>query len=156
MNVTVNDTIAAGKKWLQARLAKGEKCPLCNQNAKLYKRKINSGMAKALISMHLHTGAFGKSGWVYLPGISHLWQGRDEAGLRYWGLIEESTEPREDGGRAGWWRVTERGRLFVLDGTTVPTYALIYDGKVMGYEGDPVGIRDALGSKFSYAELMEA
>lgn len=148
--VTPNDTIAAGKAWLRSVLEKGAACPLCGQHAKLYKRKINAGMAHALIVMWLHAD----TEWFYLPSITSRWQGRDEAGLRYWGLIEESTEKRDDGGRAGWWRVTDKGIAFLKNQLNVPTYALVYNGRGFGFEGDAVSIRDALGTKFNYEDLM--
>jgi hypothetical protein len=43
----------------------------------------------------------------------------------------------------------------VLNRSLVPTYAQIYDGRCLGYDGEPVSIVDALGKKFDYHELME-
>lgn len=147
--VTVNDTIAQGKAWLRARLDKGDHCPLCNQMAKMYKRKINSTMARALINLwNLCGRSFGHG--PSLPGDSH-----EISQLVWWGLIEEESRIRPDGGRAGWWRITDKGELFVTGQLNVPKYAKIYDGNVFGLEGDPTNIQDALGSKFNYEELME-
>ncbi len=36
----------------------------------------------------------------------------------------------------------------------VPRHALIYDGRLLRLEGELVGIRDCLGDKFDYDELM--
>lgn len=145
--VTVNDTIAAGKAWLLARLDDGDSCPLCGQHAKMYKRKINSGMARSLI----HIYRIGGQGWVHVRAIGAA--SREEGKLAYWGLLEEQTGVGLHGGRAGYWRVTDKG-LAYINGLKVPKYAKVYDGKVRGFEGDLVGIRDALGTKFSFEELM--
>lgn len=150
MSLSLSVSLGQAKQWLRTRVEEGERCPCCGQMAKVYKRKINSGMAKALIVMYKHAG----TDWFYLPNIRSQWQGRDEAILRYFGLIEEATEKREDGGRAGWWRVTEVGQAYVLNQTKTYKYARVYDGKCMGLVGDLVGIKEALGDKFDYAELM--
>jgi len=111
-------------------------------------------MARKLI---LAWHRFGQE-WFYLPdflleiGI----HGRDESGLHYFGLIEEATEKRDDGGRAGWWRVTPRGGLFAGDMIKVPRHVRVYDGNVQGYVTDEmITIRDALGNKFDYDKLMQ-
>lgn len=149
--VTPNDTIAAGKAWLRTQLMKGANCPLCNQRAQVYKRKINSGAARGLITMfHL----YGKD-WGHLPSTATLSRlGGEFARLSLWGLVEEATEKREDGGRAGYWRVTDLGALFIKNQAGVAQYALVYNGKLQGFQGMPVTIKDALGTKFNYEELM--
>lgn len=149
--ISVNDTIAQGKAWLRARLDKGADCPLCHQRAQTYRRKLNTGQVRGLITMwHV----YGRQ-WGHLPSTATLARlGGEFARLRYWGLVEEATDPRPDGGRAGWWRITDRGQRFVLGQLTVPTYAKIYNNKVQGFEGPHVNIKQALGTKFNYNDLM--
>lgn len=146
--VTVNDTIQAGKNWLRARLDKGERCPLCEQHAQTYKRKINSGMARSLIHMYRLSGL----NWVHVRQIGAA--SREEGKLAYWGLVEEQTGVGMHGGRAGYWRVTTKGQAFLTGGLKVPKYAKVYNGRVLGFDGGPVTIRDALGTKFNYEDLM--
>lgn len=40
------------------------------------------------------------------------------------------------------------------DGMTLGEARAIYDGRCLSLTGDEVGIRDALGSRFNYDELM--
>lgn len=151
MTLSPSTSIAQAKAWLRTQLDKGAECPVCTQHAKVYRRKINSGMARGLITMYRTYGAE----WGHVPsteGLSRL--GGELARLRMWGLVEEATEKREDGGRAGWWRVTSLGVAFLRKGAVVPQYALIYDGRCLRLEGASVSIKDALGTKFSYEELM--
>jgi hypothetical protein len=117
----------------------------------MYKRRINAGAARGLITMyHL----YGRE-WGHLPTTATLARlGGEFARLKLWGLVEEATEKREDGGRAGYWRITSRGELFLKGKISVPKYVKVYDGKGFGFEGDPVMIREALGTKFNYDELM--
>lgn len=147
--VSGTDTIAAGKAWLRARLVEGARCPLCTQHVKMYKRKINSGMARSLIHIYRING----KGWVHVRAIGA--RSREEGKLAYWGLLEEQTGVGLHGGRAGYWRVTDKGEQFLLHNLTVPMYARVFDGKVYGFEGGAVNIKDALGTKFNYEELMK-
>ena len=142
-------TLSEARAWLRGRLMEGAHCPVCRQNAKVYRRQIHSGMARVLIAMWRQ----GRRGWIYLPDIAQ--KSRDSSYLALWNLIEASTEPREDGGRAGWWRVTPEGEQFVQGRTRVPRYALVYDGSLLRHEGEPIDINDALGSRFNLRELLE-
>lgn len=148
MKPVLTDTIEAGKRWLLSRLDDGDHCPLCGQHAKMYKRKINAGMARSLIHMYRSAG----TGWIHVKLIGAA--SREEGKLAYWGLVEEQKGSGLHGGRAGYWRVTDKGRAFLQGQLTVPKYAKVYDGKVRGFEGDPVTIKDALGTKFDYNDLM--
>jgi hypothetical protein len=42
----------------------------------------------------------------------------------------------------------------VKDRYRVQKYALVYDGRVLGFEGPEIGIIDALKTRFRYDELM--
>ena len=144
-----NTTLKEVKAYLRENVEEGVDCPACTQLVKLYKRKINSGMAVSLIKMYRSAGLE----WQHIPTTIPA-KSREEGKLRYWGLVEEEMERREDGGRAGWWRVTEKGRDFALGRITVPKYARVFDAKLFALEGEEVGIREALGDKFDYNELM--
>lgn len=144
-------TLADARKYLKGKLLNGGgKCPLCTQLAKVYKRQINAGMACSLINMYRSFGLdFG-----YVPELPA--KSREEGKLVHWGLVAEAQEPRPDGGRAGWWRVTEKGEAFILSGLTVPKYILIYDSRFLGYDdpAEQISIRDALTEKFNLEDLM--
>lgn len=145
-------TLREAQDELRGMLDAGEKCPCCTQLAKVYKRKLNSGMAVSLIRMYRAAGI----AWQHIPTTIGA-RSREEGKLRYWGLVEEETTVRrDDGGRAGFWRVTSLGSDFALGLASVPSHARIYDGRCLGLVGDPIGIRDALGERFDYEELMAA
>lgn len=144
-------TIADAQEWLASRITTGARCPCCGQYSKVYRRQINSGMARSLIAMYLH-GPQGQ--WVHLPTQVGA-RSREEGKLRYWGLVEEQVAvQRTDGGRAGYWRLTSAGRAWVTGQSTVPKFANVYNNTVLKLHGDEVTISDALGKRFSYDELM--
>lgn len=148
------DTLEEARHWLRERIDDGARCPCCTQYVKAYKRRVNASMARSLIIMYLHQPK-DPEGWMHLPTVLAPRSGNEEPKMRRWGLIEELTEPREDGGRAGFWRITDRGRQFVRGEITIPRYVRIYDDRVLNYEGEMVSIRDALGAKFDYNLLMK-
>lgn len=149
MTFTDGMTLGEARDELRELVDHGHRCPLCTQFAKVYRRKLNSGMAVSLIRMYRRAGL----GWVNVPDEIGA-RSREEGKLRYWGLVEEAGELRDDGGRAGWWRVTPDGAAFVLLRARVPKYARVYDGRCLGLGGDLVTIRDCLGERFDYGELM--
>lgn len=140
---------------LRKKLSDGTDCPLCGQHAKIYRRKINTTLAKALITMYSTHDWLPDGGSDYmhvpsLPGDTH-----EASQLAWWGLIEEEHVQRPDGGRAGYWRLTWRGRCFVEHRIKVPKYAEVYNGRCIGMDSsEMVTIKDALGTRFNYSELM--
>ena len=149
MSISDSDSIGQGKVWLKAHLDEGAACPLCTQRAQIYKRKINSGMARSLIHMYRLAG----QGWVHVKVIGA--GSREEGKLAYWGLVEEQKGIGMHGGRAGYWRVTDKGLAFIRKQIRVPKYAKVYNGRVLGFEYDGgADITEALGTKFNYTDLM--
>jgi hypothetical protein len=125
-------TLHDARQWLRDRVDDGARCPCCTQHAKVYRRKITGAMARALIALHQAGGA---DEYVYAPDI--LREHRlvaDAAKLRYWHLVTELDEPRDD--------------------LRVPKYARVYDGRRLGFTGEPVSVGDCLGEPFRLDELM--
>lgn len=143
-------TLEEWKIWLRDRVDVGVECPLCEQFAKVYRRKIHAGMAADLIRVYARK----QRQWHHVRTVlGH--DGGDYAKLQHWGLIVESGERRADGStRAGWWAITAAGEAYVHNQLTVPKYARLYAGRCLNLTGDLVSVRDALGKRFNYAELM--
>lgn len=148
-------TVAEARAELEKRIGDGLRCPCCGQMAKRYRRKLNSGMASGLIAFYRQVA--GLSEWVHVAKDTTLSRlGGDWAKLELWGLIESKVEDREDNGpHSGIWRLTEKGADFVRGQIALPAHVLIYDNQMLGYDdSERVTIRDALGKKFDYEELM--
>lgn len=144
-------TLAEAQDWLRERVDDGEECPCCEQLAKVYRRKIHTTMARDLVTAWTKAG----DDWFHLPTLLDGRHQGDFPKFAHWGLIQEHPGDRDDGSsRAGWWRITPLGAAFIRDNARVPKYARIYNGRVLGFTGDPVGIRDALGTRFRYDDLM--
>ncbi len=87
--------------------------------------------------------------------------------LPLYGLIEPAADPEAlknppppssrshaKGRTSGFWRPTKLGRAFALDKIKVPERIVTCLGVPEEFEGDPIGIRGALGKKFNYDEIM--
>lgn len=148
MTLGSETTLEEVRNWLAERVNEGALCPCCGQNVKVYRRKLNSGMVRSLIEMY----RVGGTSFIHIPSKISA-RSREEGKLAYWGLAEEDRITRSDGGRAGYWRVTEKGELFLAEATTVPKYAIVFNGECLALDGEEIFVRDAL-DKFDLAELM--
>ncbi len=149
-------TLEEAKAELRKVAAKGGRCPCCNQFVKVYRRKLNSGMAKALIKFYLFECQGERGRWIHWREASgHIEQFCAEySKLAYWGLLEPMPHIEGEKKSSGMWRVTEAGRDWVNVETRVPSHALIYDGKLIRLEGEGITIITVLSNKFDYFELM--
>jgi hypothetical protein len=161
--------LEARKETFEAALiGKGTKCPCCDRFVKVYKRKINSAMGRALILLYRHYNKpnIRPEEWVHFPRllIGQGAQRSDEGKLALWGLVEKLSGLREDGSkRNGFYRITDLGRKFARSEVELPAHAfLYYSGQILGfsdgnnYPKNIVRIGDVLGKAFNYREMMEA
>ncbi len=158
--------VSDARAWLQSRLDEGVCCPVCDQHAQRYYRRINSGMARWLMVL-ARMSPRGSDKWVSTKDViqraatykgfgSSQGSGEAPSLLPFWGLIE--TRPNDDPEKkhSGVWRVTELGYDFVESKVMVPRTAVVYNNVLERLEGDLVGIKACLGKKFNYEELMSA
>ncbi|WP_179475358.1 hypothetical protein [Mycolicibacterium vinylchloridicum] len=155
VNITPNldpqkATIAEGIDYVADHIEEGVNCPVCDQHVQLYYRKLNAQMASVAIAMYRVAGG----DWVHIPSLQML--RADETKLRYWGLIEARPDDERDDGspRTGWWRLTWDGIQFVLGNLRVQNAAVVFNGECLRLDGPLISVREALGRRFRYDELM--
>jgi len=134
---------------------KGYNCPCCGSFIKRYYRKLNCNMAMTMIALFRKK----KFGFVRVEEFLRL-NGYPRSGdfpyLVHWGLLEKMPGKRTDGStRHGFYKLTDKGRQFVLKQITVQKTLIYYLNKAEGFEGDQIDIVAALGKKFDYRELMD-
>ena len=154
---TLDQSIQEAKDYLRENFEIGVECPCCKQLVKLYKRRINNIMSRTLIRLyHLD-----QEQPIYhhvkdiVKDISDTGT-NDFSKLSYWGLIEEKQkEPKETKTRtSGYWTITDLGKKFVTSQVDLPSYALVYNNRVLEFSKDKVNIEKSLGEKFNYKKLM--
>lgn len=148
-------TLAEAKHHFgQTIRGEGMDCPCCGRWGKINPYQITSTQAKGLIWMFTN---FAQNEWIDL-GRAPAWLLRSKpmATAKWWGLVEPAAKEKADKEKkaSGKWRLTPRGRAFVMGGVLIPKYAFIFDNSCYGFSDATVDIRDALKKKFSYEELM--
>ena len=131
-----------------------KKCSCCGGRTKIYRRKLNSGMARVLVELYHRRGD-----WVHLaraiPNIVATTHS-DHAKLEHWGLVTSKPSPNTECKRdSGFWRITDEGCEFTTRRSRLPSHIFVAPGNVLlGFEDTTVDIVDALGKHFDYYELM--
>ncbi len=145
------------KKLFFAELSmhKQSACPCCERVGRIYRRKLNSGMAIVLCRFYAAMVRTGKT-WVALEDVfaGKAQDHRDWPLLRLWGLMEPQDKRTKEKNASGRWTVTTLGAQFVRDEVAVPRHIHLYDTKVLWVSDETTNIQQALTDKFSYAVLM--
>lgn len=144
-------TLAQVRELVWSGLSEGRQltCPACEQTVGMRRRSISGRQAAGLIRL-AQVSAPGE--YVHLTSILKTNDG-EPSKLAGWGLIVEDNRKREDGGRAGFWAVTDAGRRWIRGEITVPMYTYWYNRRVLGTGGPQQTIEDRLGKKFDLRDL---
>lgn len=138
------------------RTGEGVECPCCEQLVKPYRRSLNHVNIRTMVWMYRTAGL--RAVHIptlmsdYLPEFAH--QGGHATLAHYWGLLVETGPPRDDGGRAGWWKLHTDAESFLHDELDILKYAVTYNGRCLRFEGEYVNAQHCLGRKFDLALLM--
>lgn len=144
--------LSEAKQLLRDNWETGLACPCCGQLVKKYPRKLTTSMAVGLISLYQLAG-FSTSIPIHIKRIKMV-NGGEFAQLRRWGLIREVKNDDNHKRTSGLWLITQRGVEFVNDKIAVPMYCDTYNGKTLGFSEETTTIKQALGNRFNYAEMM--
>lgn len=153
-------TLPEARRFFFEKLREGAVCPCCERFGKVYRRKLNSGMALTVVKMFRN--ARDPGGWIHMVAVGNFGlPSRDYGTLQHWSLTESSIDVKEDGNPdAGYWRLTEKGRAFARNEISVPKYVYLYNDKPIESDEPEAALRttivEALGGRFDYDELMES
>jgi len=128
-------------------------CPCCGDFMKIYKRKLNSTVARALIRLY-YLG--GDEKYVSFNEFQ-IGKGGGFAMAKHFGLlVQKEKDPKIDKRASGYWKLSDKGIAFVRGETNIKKYVFIFRDKSQGYSNEEIDINGCLGEKFSYRELMNA
>ena len=143
-------TIAEAKEHLRSNFKEGTTCPCCDKYVKAYKRKLNSGIARSLITMYklsafngIHIHVQDEFAQLGLRATT-----MDYAYAEKWKLIKSDPDLN------GYWSITTLGVQFIKGLMTMPEYCLVYNGNVYKWSPNVINIKTALTTAWSYNELM--
>lgn len=155
MILSDHNTIAEAREIIfeEDNFSNGTNCPCCNQLVKKYNRKLNSAAALSLISLWKQSSPMGEDVHVSkIEGASS--SGGNFAQLERWNLIEAVRNTDTQKRTSGFWHITLKGERFVKGLVTVPSYVTTYNMETLGFSEEHINIRQALGTKFDYTEMM--
>lgn len=156
------------QRFFAQNLDDGTDCPCCTRHAKRQIRPLGCGPARWLIEL-VYLSDDGQA--VHTGEIIKALKGNNVSGsdatsvLPLYGMIEPAADPQgginspppskaPKGRTSGFWKPTKLGRAFALDKIKVPAKVVTCLGVPEAFEGDPIGIKDALDTKFNYDEIM--
>jgi hypothetical protein len=141
------------EEWLLKIEGDGGYCPCCDRWGKIYKRPLNSSMARAL--MWLTKAPDRGDGWTHVPSTAPTWMLRSQqlATLHLWGLVK-GFDSETKLASSGLWKPTPLGVAFAENRARVQRYVYVYNNEVRGFDGDEISIIDALGEKYNYQNIM--
>lgn len=150
-------TLEEAKRVVADGREAGVSCPCCEQDCKVYPRKLNSAMAEWLVWLvgeYEHAVENDEALWIDIRRFPV--RGGDYAKLIHWQLVEQRPKDPSDTVRrtSGHWRPTPRGIDFAYARTRVPSHALLFNNTFEGFVETTTDIREAFGKRFSFVELM--
>lgn len=75
--------------------------------------------------------------------------------LQRWGFIEPKVSSKNPEAKdAGYWKITSVGISFVENKITMPRAAYVVNNSTYKWDNIHINIKQALGTKFSYSELL--
>ncbi len=153
-----DEVLALAIEAVKAGGSTGLWCPCCGGVMAEYDRPFNSLMARCVIAFtrwdREEPGAWHRIERFALE-LNKGKQPGDHGKLIPYGLLEKPDAERDDGSpKVGLYRITEKGKLFARGRETVPQRCVIYMNQVLRIYGKQVTIRECLGKKFNYRELI--
>lgn len=141
-------TLEEARAEMLKHVEDGVACPCCGRLVKVYKRKLHAEMAVFLIKLvraHLR-----EKRWYHTRELirTQTKAATDASYLEHWRLLERCE------GREGLYRPKPRGISFVCYGLRVPSHVYLLNNEVQGWAPTSVSVREALGTRFDYDELM--
>jgi len=150
-------TIEEGELFIRDNIEKGCICPVCKGTAKLYKRKINSGMTLFLIGLYklrIRTGKRYHQNKNIMSEMDLNTSSLDYSVLKHFGLIKDQENEDTEKRKSGFWCITKKGAAFVLNEIKIPSHVHLYNNVLVGFSETTINITEALGNKFNYKELL--
>lgn len=131
-------SLAFCRRYVEKRIRRkqGVRCPCCRKVCKLRAGTISKPMLVSLVKMYLK-----------LEGVGSLRDGNgDYAKLRHWGLVVQLGRGR--------WRLTPRGREFLLGHVEVPRVAVTYNRRCYELKEGPVSVFQCYGSRSGFLAMV--
>lgn len=157
MHIDDNSTLREVKRFLRETRKDpgGTHCPACTQHYQEYKRFFTGGMARSLIWL-LHVSEKFDDDYIHVerkapPEILNV---RSWDKIEAWGCVIRAPNDDDSKRCSGLWKITDKGRAFAQGRIQVWEHGWFLMGKPQAWSIERRTVREALGKKFNYEELM--
>lgn len=126
-SIYAGDTVAIARAWIMNNLEHGGYCPACSRIAIYKNYPMTDAMARLVIEMYRHHGQ--EFIHVRTFELNDKVVDRDNfvAKIAIRGLVEADTNRRSDGGKTGWYRVTDAGINWIFNHSKTPASIKSYN-----------------------------
>jgi len=137
--ITPNTKLKDVRSWIKSEATHGVQCPACDNYVKVYKRPLTPYILNTLQAMAEHQRTTGNA-WMTPRELSagHREQGK----LALWGLAWSQVICGETT-----WALTDLGWDFLETDITVPAFAFVFQGQLIGLRGPQVSFNQKMGIK---------
>ena len=126
------------------------RCPCCGGRLRTWKKAIISTAVASLCRLSvMYRGEA-----LHLDDFTVLAKDRNFSQLRFWNLVEADVNNDPAKRSSGRWHPTTRGIMFVEGNLLVPKYVITRANVFIRYDGPFVKVRDVIGTRFDYSQLM--
>jgi hypothetical protein len=142
-------------QWRRTIEGDGGHCPVCKRWGKINVVIVNELQALSLLWMSKAT--LDENGYINMQTTPprFVLKSRSYHHLAKWGLIEK---PQKDDDKTkksdGFWRVTEKGFLFLNNQLRIPNKVFFYNKEVEGWGEQLIYFKDCFGKHFDYEEVI--
>lgn len=128
----------------------GQDCEGCGRFGRVHAWTVYGTLIKVLAELYRLGGT---DDWVTVAemraaGRVTEFHTKSIGRLRFWGLAEQRRGHRDDGGKDGAWRCTEKGRLYLQGVTRLPEKIWVFGAKCVDEEGPMLTVHDAWKGPF--------
>ncbi len=127
-------------------------CPMCGSRIREWRKALISTAVASLC--RLVAVYHGRA--IHHDEFTVLLKDRNFSQLKLWGLVvpDENDDPMKRS--SGRWHPTEKGIGFVMERTVIPKFVVTKHNRIIRFDGPYIGVREALGPRFDYRELIRA
>ena len=127
-----------------------EICPYCGQRVRVWKKALISTAVASLVQLvRRYEGEA-----IHHDDFAVLLKDRNFSQLKLWGLNEPAANNDPAKRTSGKWHPTDKGIEFAVGRRVVPKYVVTKANRVVRFDGPYIGVREAIGAKFNYRELI--
>lgn len=153
--------------WKACIETEGGRCNVCDRWGKINAYAMSGVMVRSMVWLyhtHLSTG----QDWINVPALAPRLVTRSYSisKLKHWGFVvykeeEAPTKAEREMGvtrkvrKSGLWKLTDTGKDFILNNTTAPKHAFIYNDTLIKMDDELTTARQSLTEKFDYDTMMQ-